>query len=184
MSSLRSGLRRFEISHMIIPTRSLIINYWLYWNILSFSKRFKSKAIMKIFACLIYFAVGFSGSYAQHNDYIKRNFSLKRYGQYIRTEAIFGRFSSLGHISWIILRLCKYAICTFIVATLIITWNKKMICFINMIFDCRFGSLHYFYKRQLRSKNEFVSGIIVWLYRLKISQFHCATRRNTVWFVG
>ena len=77
MSSLRSGLRRFEISHMIIPTRSLKINYWLYWSILSFSERFKAKATMKIFACLIYFAAGFSGPCAQHNDYIKRNFSPK-----------------------------------------------------------------------------------------------------------
>lgn len=77
LSSLRSGLGRFEISHMIIPTRSLKINYWLYWSILSFSERFKAKAIMKSFACLIYFAAGFSGPCAQHNDYIKRNFSPK-----------------------------------------------------------------------------------------------------------
>ena len=48
LSSLRSGLGRFEISHMIIPTRSLKINYWLYWSILSFSERFKAKAIMKM----------------------------------------------------------------------------------------------------------------------------------------
>ena len=32
---------------------------------------------MKIFAYLIYFSTGFSGPCAQHNDYIKRNFSPK-----------------------------------------------------------------------------------------------------------
>ena len=34
----------------------------------------------------------------------------------------------------------------------------------------------------MRNKNEFIFGIIVWLYKLKTNQFHCGSRRNTGWF--